>query len=70
MLAEVLSGHGFGQLTETLRLLGAEFADDLAFLGPRDLIEHGVEQQVAEDLVRHAGVLYDIHSRSEVQGSG
>ena len=67
-LEEMLNGHGFGHLAETLGLLGAEFADDLAFLSPRDLVENGIQRQVAEDLFQHEGVLYEVHASTGVQG--
>ena len=65
---ELLIGNGAGQPAETLGLPSAEYADDLAFLGPRDLIEHGVEQHVVEDLFQRAEDLYGVTSRPEVQG--
>ena len=37
-LREMLIGHGLAHLAEPWGSLGAEYADDLAFLGPQDLI--------------------------------
>ncbi|CAE7252907.1 GIP [Symbiodinium sp. CCMP2592] len=67
-LETMLIGHGFGHLAETLGLLGAEYADDLAVLGPQDLIDNGIPRQEAEDLFQHGGVMYEVHTPTGVRG--